>query len=81
MIRCSPREGFARPMSVVSRSGRDHSHDAGLDRVRLVLAARPPFPLVSDFVFGFSLNSRAARVPLVACQDDRESSLRVPSIT
>ena len=38
-------------------------------------------PLVSDFVFGFSLNSRAARVPLIVCQDDRESSLRVPSIT
>ena len=39
------------------------------------------FPLVSDFVFGFSLNSRAGRVPLIGCQDDRESSLRVLSIT
>ena len=38
-------------------------------------------PLVSDFVFGFSLNSRAGRVPLIGCQDDRESSLRVLSIT
>ena len=42
---------------------------------------RDSHPLVSDFVFGFSLNSRAARVPLIGCQDDRESSLRVPSIT
>src|SRR5208283_3022813 len=35
--------------------------------------------LVSDFVFGFSLNSRAGRDALIVCQDDRESSLRVPS--
>jgi hypothetical protein len=52
----------------------------------LRLAGRRPrtgfaCPLVSDFVFGFSLNSRAGRVPLIVCQGDRESSLRVPSIT